>query len=88
LSSALAERLTFADRDRIRESLASAGIATGRYFSPIHLQPAYAAWRAAAHLPITESIADRTLALPFFNRITDDQIQRVCIALQAALSAL
>jgi dTDP-4-amino-4,6-dideoxygalactose transaminase len=26
----------------------------------------------------TESIAPRTLALPFFNRITDEQIEEVC----------
>ena len=29
-------------------------------------------------LPVTESVAAGTLALPFFNRMTDDQIERVC----------
>jgi UDP-hydrolysing UDP-N-acetyl-D-glucosamine 2-epimerase len=76
------------DRDRVQASLATLGIATGRYFAPIHLQPA---WRnhpgAAAHLPITESIARRTLALPFFNRITARQQQLVADALQAAILA-
>jgi perosamine synthetase len=75
------------DRDRIRASLSARGIATGRYFAPIHLQPA---WRThpsavAAHLPITESIAPRTLALPFFNRITTDQQQQVTTALHESL---
>jgi dTDP-4-amino-4,6-dideoxygalactose transaminase len=84
----LAEGFTSAHRDRLRKSLAAAGIATGRYFTPIHRQPAYAAWRAAAHLPITESIADRTLALPFFNQLGDDQIQRVAAELQTAFRAL
>jgi len=84
----LADGFTVAHRDHLRAALAEQGIATGRYFAPIHLQPAYDAWREAAHLPITESIAGRTLALPFFNRITDEQIQRVAIALQSALPTL
>lgn len=78
-----------ADRDRVRAALAKSGIATGRYFSPIHLQ---LAWRnhpgaAGVNLPITEQIARRTLALPFFNRITPAQQQQVADALQLALEA-
>ena len=84
----LADRLTSAHRDRLCQSLSAAGIATGRYFAPIHLQPAYAHWRASTHLPVTESVADRTLALPFFNRLADPQIQRVATELQSALRAL
>lgn len=76
------------DRDRICAELARQEIATGRYFPPIHLQPF---WRAsqtgrATSLPITESIARRTLALPFFNRISPGQQQRVAEALQAAIA--
>jgi perosamine synthetase len=77
------------DRDRVQSALARCGIATGRYFAPIHLQPA---WRlrpsaGAASLPITESIARRTLALPFFNRITASQQQNVAAALRDALAS-
>ena len=78
-------RVAETNRDRVRQELAAAGIATGRYFAPIHLQPAYGAWRDRARLPVTESIAARTLALPFFNRITDEQIERVCEVLRRAL---
>ncbi len=84
----LAEHGSAAHRERLRQSLAAAGIATGRYFAPVHQQPAYSAWRATTRLPITESIADRTLALPFFNRITNTQIERVVTELQAALRRL
>jgi perosamine synthetase len=75
------------DRDRIQAALASQGIATGRYFAPIHRQPA---WRTspsaeAAVLPITEQIASRTLALPFFNRITASQQGEVAGALEDVL---
>jgi perosamine synthetase len=77
------------DRERVRAALMERGIATGRYFAPIHLQPA---WRAhpsakAAALPITESIARRTLALPFFNRITPSQQEEVAKALRLVIGA-
>src|SRR5208282_5836700 len=77
-----------ADRDGIQAALARHGIATGRYFAPIHLQPV---WRerfssGAFRLPITESVARRTLALPFFNRITAGQQQEVAEAMRAALA--
>ncbi|MGD0630858.1 MAG: DegT/DnrJ/EryC1/StrS family aminotransferase [Terracidiphilus sp.] len=75
------------DRDRVQAALAVRGIATGRYFAPIHLQPAWRAHPSAAgaNLPITESISRRTLALPFFNRITAAQQQRVAAALEEAV---
>jgi dTDP-4-amino-4,6-dideoxygalactose transaminase len=40
---------------------------------------------AAVRLPVTESQAQRTLALPFFNRIKSAQIAEVCAALLDAL---
>jgi perosamine synthetase len=62
------------NRDRVQSALAARGIATGRYFAPIHLQPA---WRnhpqARVSLPVTQAIASRTLAIPLFNRITKQQ---------------
>jgi perosamine synthetase len=80
-------QLLQANRDGAMRAMADAGIATGRYFAPIHLQPAFSAWRGPKPLANTEFAAERTLALPFFNRITDDQICRVCSALQQALQA-
>ncbi len=75
----LRERLAVSHRDQIIQEMASRGIACGRYFAPIHLQPAY---RSQPHrcmaLAHTESIAPRTLALPFFNKITVEQIEEVC----------
>lgn len=79
----------FVSRDHVQAELARCGIASSRYFAPIHLQPA---WRnqpcaGAASLPVTESIARRTLALPFFNRITVSQQQEVAAGLRAILLA-
>ena len=76
------------DRDSIVHDLRQAGIGCGRYFGPIHLQPAYSAWRKTCALRVTEAQACRTIALPFFNRIEEDQIIEVCAALKAALARL
>jgi len=75
------------DRDAVQAALAERGIASGRYFAPIHLQPAWSkhSGGSAASLPITESIAQRTLALPFFNHITLSQQEEVAAALEAAI---
>src|SRR5579863_3420536 len=54
-------------RDRLQASLAAQGIATARYFAPIHLQPAWCNHPSSrrSRLPLTEAIACRTLAVPF-----------------------
>jgi perosamine synthetase len=65
-------------RATVMRGLADAGIASGRYFAPIHLQPSYAAWRNSANLPVTEAEASRTLALPFFNNIETEAVEAVC----------
>jgi perosamine synthetase len=66
-------------RDWIMNEMHRRGIACGRYFAPIHLQPAYrSASIPQANLPVTESESSRCLALPFFNRLQDEQINEVC----------
>ena len=82
----LGEPFSAVQRDHILQEMASRGIACGRYFAPIHLQPAY---RSQPHrcmaLTRTESIAARTLALPFFNNISMEQIEEVCQTLGEVL---
>jgi len=75
---------TQADRDFIRDQMIKRGIACERYFAPIHRQPLYALFAEGARgtLPVTEQASERTLALPFFNLITDGQIAEVCDALR------
>jgi perosamine synthetase len=82
----LAPHFTAEARDAVVAHLHRAGIACARYFAPIHLQPAYADYRGTAPLPITESIAARTLALPFFNRLTEPQVAEVAATLRTALA--
>lgn len=78
----LQQQFVCEDRDRLMQSLAAQGIASGRYFAPIHLQPAYQPWRNAA-LPVTEEVAARTLALPFFNRLTAAEVDRIGAAIES-----
>jgi perosamine synthetase len=75
------------ERDAVMRGLADAGIASGRYFAPIHLQPSYAAWRNSANLPVTEAEALRTIALPFFNNLEAGAVDTVCDTLGQLLSA-
>jgi perosamine synthetase len=75
-------------RDRVLAALQQKGIGCARYFAPIHMQPAYAQIASAktAHLPVTESVAQRTLALPFFNRLSFEDQKEVTEVLAGALS--
>jgi dTDP-4-amino-4,6-dideoxygalactose transaminase len=83
----LCESFTQTDRDELVRKLAARGIETRRYFAPIHLQPAYRGhFPPRTALTVTESINARTLALPFFNQITEEQIREVCTALWELLS--
>jgi dTDP-4-amino-4,6-dideoxygalactose transaminase len=80
----LHERITGASRDEVLNVLTSAGIGCGRYFAPVHMQPSYKAWRNSYFLPVTESISARTLALPFFNKLTPTDVEQVCSVLRDA----
>jgi len=75
------------DRDTIARKLVDQGIGCGRYFAPIHTQPAYNI-PIAHSLPVTVAISSRTLALPFFNLLDDDRILRVTESLEKLIISL
>lgn len=74
-------------RDAIVRMLHQSGIGCGRYFAPIHSQPAYADMPLRHPLPVTESVGRRTLALPFFTRLDEERIGRVAEVLHEAIEA-
>ena len=75
----LPEKFSQIHRDWIVNEMHRRGIACGRYFPPIHRQPAYRiAAVPRADLRVTELEAARCLALPFFNRLENQQIDEVC----------
>jgi perosamine synthetase len=97
----LSDRFAQFQRDWIVQEMISLGIGCGRYFAPIHLQPIYvlrdpgavntsnakgaASLRTA--LPVTEWNAARTMALPFFNRLGEEQMDEVCETLADRIRA-
>lgn len=83
----LAERFKSPHRDALQSFLLNRRIGCARYFAPIHLQPSYAEWKNAK-LPVTESQAARTLALPFFNNLSESQIHEVAKTLREGLREL
>jgi perosamine synthetase len=75
----LADHYTHFARDYVLTELKKCGIGCSNYFSPIHLQPFFRELFGykAGDFPVTEHIADRTIALPFYNKLTEDKIDNV-----------
>ncbi len=78
------------DRDKIMRLLREKGVACSNYFAPIHLQPFYRKMFGfkPGDYPVTEDIAGRTLALPFFNTLTDEQIDYVVDSLKSVVKKI
>ncbi|MFC2081631.1 DegT/DnrJ/EryC1/StrS family aminotransferase [Candidatus Bipolaricaulota bacterium] len=83
----LSEEFTAVERDAVLYELTQQGIGCRNYFAPIHLQPFYRESHGTREgsLPITEAVGARTIALPFFNRLSRDQVDRVAGSLVGAI---
>jgi perosamine synthetase len=76
------------ERDPMMKAMADQGVPTRGYFAPIHTQP-YIRERfgdLSGTLPVTESVAQRTIALPFHNNLTEKEIETVVTALTRAVT--
>ncbi len=83
----LAEEFTVQQRDRVLQDMKDRGIQVGNYFPPVHLQP-FMVERFGykkGDFPITESVCERTIALPFYNNLTKDEVAIVCKTLKEVL---
>lgn len=83
----LAPTYTIAERERIIRGLRAHDIGASDYFPCIHLQPFYQeqfGFHAGMH-PIAESVSQRTIALPFFNDLTQDDIEIVAQTLEVLI---
>jgi dTDP-4-amino-4,6-dideoxygalactose transaminase len=76
-------------RDKLREYLASRGIAAGIHYPvPIHLQPAYKnLGYKRGSFPVTEQYAQRILSLPMYAELTPELIEYVSKSILTFLSA-
>ena len=84
----LAEGFTMEQRDRILQQMRSRNIQVSHYFPPVHLMPFIAEKYGykPGDFPIAESTSERTIALPFHNNLTKDQVATVCAALKRLLA--
>ena len=75
------------DRNRVMETILDRGVGCRPYFSAIHLQPLYREMFGyrEGDFPVTEHVARGTLAIPFFNNITEDQIDIVVEEIKSAI---
>lgn len=71
------------DRDELREFLSTRDIDTGiHYETPAHLHPAVVERVGDVKLPRTERLCDRIVSLPMHPRISPDEIETVCDAIE------
>jgi perosamine synthetase len=83
----LADRFTAQHRETALKKMRDAGIQVSNYFAPVHLQP-FMVERFGfkpGDFPITEFVAERTIALPFYNNMSKDDVKVVCDELRRAV---
>ncbi|UOF88968.1 DegT/DnrJ/EryC1/StrS family aminotransferase [Fodinisporobacter ferrooxydans] len=74
-------------RNQMMEGLLKRGIGCRPYFTPIHLQPFYVEQFGyqTGDFPVTERVSQSTLALPFYNRLTEQEVDQVIRAIREEL---
>jgi len=75
----LADEFAQTNRDLIIAEMRAEGIGCSNYFVPIHFQPYISEILGTkpGDFPVTERVAARVIALPFFGHMTAEQIARV-----------
>ena len=77
------KRFSKEDRDQIMKKLKARGINCRDYFPPIHLEPFYVKMFGykKGSFPLTEEVSGLTIALPFYNNLTEKEINYICNSL-------
>jgi len=86
----LKENFNFQQRNNLLEQMTAQGIQVSNYFPPIHLQPFIAEKYGCkkGDFPVTEAVSERTIALPFHNNLTKEEVDTVCKALKNCLDKI
>ena len=86
----LAENYRLEQRNNLLQMMLDEGIHVSNYFPPVHLQPFIAEKLGckSGDFPITESVCQRTIALPFYNNLSKDDVQTVCETLKKNLDKI
>lgn len=75
------------DRNKVMNYLIENGIGCRPYFTPIHLQKYFIELYGykLGDFPVTEEVADSTIALPFFNNLNEEQIEYVAMKIKEGI---
>jgi perosamine synthetase len=76
------------DREKVMDYLNKEGVQCKPYFTPIHLQPFYVDMFGfkKGDFQITEDVSSRTIALPFYTNLTEEQIDYVVSKLKKGIA--
>lgn len=85
--SGLTDDFTLAQRDRILQKMKRHNIQVSNYFPPVHLQPFMVEQFGykQGDFPVTEAVCKSTIALPFHNNLTKDEVAIACKTLKEVL---
>ena len=84
------KRFSREDRNEIIREMGNRGISCRDYFPPIHLEPFYTGMFGykEGDFPLTENVSRSTIALPFYNNLTEKEIEYVCDSLADVLNKI
>ncbi|MCK5175540.1 MAG: DegT/DnrJ/EryC1/StrS family aminotransferase, partial [Planctomycetes bacterium] len=86
----LAERFSQDQRDAVLHEMIQRRIQVSNYFPPAYLQPFMVEelGHKEGDFPVTDTVSARTIALPFHNNLTEDEVNLVATELKACLDNL
>ncbi len=86
----MAEGYTMEQRNTLLQKMLDRGIQVSNYFPPVHLQPFIAEKYGCKEgdCPVTDAVVKSTMALPFHNNLTAEEVELVCSELKACLNEI
>ncbi|MEN8126706.1 MAG: DegT/DnrJ/EryC1/StrS family aminotransferase [Planctomycetota bacterium] len=86
----LTAQYTQDQRNTLLKKLLDRGIQVSNYFPPVHLQPFIAGQYGCkvGDMPVTDAVVKSTIALPFHNHLTQNDVQLVCNELRTWLDEI
>lgn len=86
----LVKKFSQKERDKAIKEMAKRGVQCGNYFQPIHLQPFYRKMfnYKLGVFSVCESVSQRTIALPFYNNLTEKEINFVVESLKEIIGEI
>ena len=86
----LTEDYTQEQRNTLLKKMLDHGIQVSNYFPPVHLQPFIAEQYGCKEgdMPVTDTVVKSTVALPFHNNLTAEEVELVCSELKASLDEI